>query len=313
MKISGNDNIDIHSLKVFCKVVENKSFTKAAKELFLSQPTISAHISKLEKSFGSRLLDRLSNEIHPTKTGVILFEYGCKILKLKDEMVQSIHGYLGNTSGELVLGASTIPGEYMLPEFFRKFSTVYPKVKVKVKISDSAKVAEMVDSGQVEMGFVGAKPSGLVSEYFGNDSLVLIVPSGHRLLKTGQKIKKGAKIAAIDICELKKESFIAREPGSGTRKAMETGLEKSGFNLRDLQIVCELESTGTVKKAVIESIGVSIISDKAIKYEIKLGLLKTVKIKGLNIKRDFHLIHNPRRTPSPIAQSFMKFIKCQNV
>lgn len=309
MTISGNENIDIHSLKVFCKVVENKSFTKAAKALFLSQPTISSHISKLEKSFGSRLLDRLGNEIIPTKAGLILFEYGSKILLIKDEMVQSIGGYLGNISGKLVLGASTIPGEYILPEFFGKFNNAYPKVKVKAKISDSAKIAEIVASGQAEIGFVGAKPAGLVSEYFDNDNLVLIVPSGHRLLKTGQKLKKGVKTVAIDICELKKEPFIAREPGSGTRKAMEIGLEKAGFNLRDLQVVCELGSTGAVKKAVMESIGVSIISDKAIKHEVKLGLLKNVDVKELNIKRDFYLIYNPRRTLSPIAKSFMKFIK----
>lgn len=309
MKNSVNENVDLHSLKVFCKVVENKSFTRAAKELFLSQPTISAHISKLEKSFKTRFLDRRGSEIIPTKAGIILFEYGCKILKIKGEMVQSINGFLGNISGELSLGASTIPGEYIIPEFIGRFKSAYPGVKANVAIADSAKVTEMVSSGRVEVGIVGNQPEKLISEYLDNDNLILIVPPKHSFAEKGKNSKTGAEKAQIDLRQLKNEPFIMREAGSGTRKAMETGLKKAGFNLKDLKIACELGSTGAVKKAVMESMGISIISDKAVKYEVQFGLLNTVKVKGLNIKRAFHLIYNPKISLSPIARSFIQFIK----
>lgn len=315
MKEHLNENIDIHSLKAFCKVVVEKSFTKAAKALFLSQPTISAHISKLEECFGAKLLDRLGNEILPTRAGLILFEYGCEILKMKDEMVQSVYGYLGNISGKLLLGASTIAGSYMLPEYVVKFKNMHPKVKVIVEIGDSLKVMEWVDSGRIELGFVGAQPDKLSYEHFDADNLVLIVHPEHRWTKIKDNVKKTRKDRSkldiqirIDMNDLKDEPFIMREKGSGTRKATEKGLERSGFNLKDLNIVCELGSTEAVKQAVMEGIGVSIISDRAVKNEIKLGLMKIVKVKGVNIKRDFYLIYDPKRTMPPVAQSFIQFL-----
>lgn len=311
MKNNLNENIDIHCLKVFCEVVENKSFTKAAKALFLSQPTISSHISKLENLFDTKLLDRLGNEIHPTKAGLILFKYGKKILNIKDEMVQSIHSYLGNISGELILGASTIPGEYILPEFVVKFKNSHRNVKVIIEIGDSSRVMEMVTSGQTELGFVGARPNNMAIEYFDHDNLVLIACPDYKWSKRAQKTKRGKRpngIMEIDVDDLKGEPFIMREAGSGTRKAMKEGLESRGINFKDLKIICELGSTEAVKQAVMKAIGVSIVSDRAVKNEATLNLLKTVKVKGLNIKRDFFMIYNNKRTMSPIAQSFRQFI-----
>lgn len=309
-------DIDIHSLKIFCKVVEKKSFTNAAKALYLTQPTISAHISKLEERFGVKLLDRLGKEIHPTKSGIILYQYGDKILKIKDDMVQSIHSYLGNISGELILGASTIPGEYILPEFVTNFQKERPGVKIIVEIENSSKIIEMVASGKVELGFVGTKHDRLASEYFSYDHLVLIISPVQKLTKVRQNIKSGKRRHAkrdmemeIDIHDLSEELFIMREMGSGTREAMEKGLEKAGFSLKDLKVVCELGSTEAVKQAVMGGVGVAIVSDRAIKNEVKLGLLRIIKLKNLNIKRNFYLIYNPKRTLSPIAQSFIQFIK----
>ena len=127
--------MDIHRLEVFCKLVELKSFTKAAEAVFLSQPTVSEHIRSLESELQEKLIDRLGREALPTQAGKIVYKYAQKIIQLRNEAVQAIENYKGNLAGHLYIGASTIPGTYILPEIIGLFKAQYPAIQVTLKIS----------------------------------------------------------------------------------------------------------------------------------------------------------------------------------
>ncbi len=148
--------VDIRKLEVFCKVVELKSFTKAAEACQLSQPTVSDHIRSLEEEFGSQLVNRLGREVEATPVGQILHGYATRILKLKLETVQAIAQHGGQFIGNLLVGASTIPGTHILPGIIGSFRRHYPDVKVLVPITGSQTVAKRVLNGDYDLGLVGA-------------------------------------------------------------------------------------------------------------------------------------------------------------
>ncbi len=134
--------MDIHRLIIFCKVIELQSFTKAGEALGLTQPTVSEHIRSLEDSLGEKLIDRLGREILPTPAGKVLYKYGREIIQLRDKAVQAIGKFQGNLSGSLTVGASTIPGAYVLPRLVGTFKASYPAIQITVKIGGSGEIVK---------------------------------------------------------------------------------------------------------------------------------------------------------------------------
>ena len=177
--------MDLRRLEIFCKVVELKSFTKAAEAVSLSQPTVSECIRSLEEIIGKKLVDRLGREVLPTQAGQVLYPYACKIMELRQEAMQAIDEHSGKVSGQLLLGAGTIPGTYILPEFIGAFKGKYPLVRINLRISGSRRIAEDLLKGDLEAGVIGAKwndPSLEWEEIF-LDELVLTVYPQHRWAK----------------------------------------------------------------------------------------------------------------------------------
>ncbi len=293
--------MDLHRLEVFCQVVEQKSFTRAAEAVFLSQPTVSEHIRTLEELVGERLIDRLGREVHPTQAGRILFRYARKILQLRAEAMQAIEQYSGKLAGQLLLGASTIPGTYILPHYVGLFKTLYPAIQTTLKISGSRLVAEMVLEGEVELGTVGARwnDTTLAWQEIFADELVLAVPPEHRW----------AQRKAIGLDELAGEPFILRERSSGTRKVMEQLLLDHGFDPVRLTVVAEMGSTEAVHQSVRANIGVSILSRRAVAQDLDCGAVTVVPFKGLTMHRPFYLIHHKNRQLSPIGTAFLEYLQ----
>jgi len=293
--------MDLHRLEVFCKVVELKSFTKAAEAVFLSQPTVSEHIRTLEELMGERLIDRLGREVHPTQAGRILFRYARKILQLRAEAMQAIEQYSGKLAGELLLGASTIPGTYILPYYIGLFKALYPAIQTTLKITGSRLVAEMVLEGELELGTVGARwnDASLQWREIFADELVLAVPLSHRW----------ANRKAIEIGELADEPFILRERSSGTRKVMEQLLLEHGFDPGRLAVVAEMGSTEAVHQSIKAKIGVSILSRRAVAQDLECGALAVVPFKGVTMHRPFYLIHHKNRQLSPICTAFQQYLQ----
>jgi DNA-binding transcriptional LysR family regulator len=292
--------MELNQLKTFCAVVEKKSFSRASETVFLSQPSVSLQIRALEQELGTRLLDRQGKEVSVTGSGKLLYGYARKILQIADEAKQAIAQLKGLIIGEIIIGASTIPGEYILPRLLAEFKEKYPGIEINLMISDTKEVIHKVLDNEVELGFVGQREGSekLVFHSFATEKLVLIAPVHFPLPIHDQ----------ITVEELREVPFILRESGSGTRGAVARRLKESGVKETDLNIVMRVGSTAAVKKAVESGAGVSIISERAIDNEVTLGLLKQVPIKDLELQREFFTVYRRGRSHSPATEALLTFL-----
>ena len=293
--------MDLWQLKVFCKVVDLKSFSKAGGAVYLSQPTVSSHIKDLEESIGCQLIDRLPKKAVPTKAGEILYEYAKKLLSLRDEAETALAEFQGVVKGHLAVGGSTIPGVYILPQIVAKFTRKYPAVKISVALGDTGNVIDKILSGELELGVVGAQAEdGRIDQtLLFQDEMRLIVSAAHRWAE-----KKN-----IGLDELEKEPFIIRESGSGTLKSIQRSFEQKGRSVRKLNVIAEMGSTEAVRQAVKAEAGVSIFSTLAVKEDVCSGQLKAIKIKGLDLTQRFYITRLKKRTPSPLCKSFSDYLR----
>jgi DNA-binding transcriptional LysR family regulator len=296
--------VDLRRLEIFVKVAELGSFSRAAEALFLTQPTVSEHVRALEDELGVQLLDRLGRGATPTRAGTLLLGYARRLLGLSREATQAIAQFQGRVSGELLVGGSTIPGEYVLPALIGAFRGKYPDVSISLRIGDSRQVQEWVEEGQVEIGVVGAPPTAraLEGRPLMGDELVVVVAAGH----------PWASRRGVTLDDLKVEPMIVRERGSGSRDAFERALEGVGLGLGAFRIVGEIGSTQAIKQAVRAAVGVSVISRRAVEDECRAGLLACVKLRDLSISRAFHLVTHRDRSRSPLAQAFLAFVESQS-
>jgi DNA-binding transcriptional LysR family regulator len=223
------------------------------------------------------------------------------LLAFKRETVAAVEQFHGTLSGELWVGGSSIPGEYLLPAKLGQFTKKYPRVKPILRIGDSAGiVADLVD-GKVEIAYVGFKDQDarLVFEKIWDDEMVLAVPKGHPW--SGKK--------SVDVADLGSEKFISREHGSGTLDSIGQLLAKRRKPADEiLNITMELGSTEAVKEAVMGGFGFSILSRISIRHELEAGTLVEVPVRGLNMERSFYQVFHSRRPLHPIAQAFREFL-----
>ena len=292
--------MDIRALEVFSKIVELRSFSKAAEAVHLTQPTVSGHIKALEEELDVKLFDRLGKAVVPTKVGELLYSYAKRILDLRKEAVQALAEHLGALKGELVIGASNNPGSYVLPPLLARFKAGHPGVSVTLKVGDSQEIARGIASGIYELGAVGAKwdDDRLRCEKFVEDELYLVVPPKH----------PWANRSSVQLKELLNEPFIMREQGSGSRKIMEQALQVKGIDPARLRVVAELGSAEAVRQAVQAGAGIAFLSRWAIQHDLECGLLKSVPVKDLSLKRDFYLIVHRLRSLSPLGKAFLAFL-----
>ncbi len=295
------DDLDLRKLEIFYWVAELRSFSLAADHLRLRQPTVSAHVHELEERLGSKILNRVRGEVTPTALGQMLFERAKSLLALKRETIAALHHFQGRVKGELLIGGSNIPGEYILPRKLGAFVRKYPEVKPVLRIGDSAGIVEAVLDGRVELGFVGFKGEDgrLCFQRLWKDEMVLAVPKGH----------PWSRLRSVDLKDLRQERFISREGGSGTLRSFRRLLVRKGEEPEKLlNVVMELGSTEAIKEALIAGLGVSILSRTSIRREIRDGLLSGVPIRGLKLERDFYQVFHRQRALSPVSQAFRSFL-----
>lgn len=293
--------MDLWQLHIFCKVIEFKSFSKAGKMVHLSQPTVSSHIKDLEDHFGCRLIDRLAREALPTKAGELLFGYARKLIALRDETEVAMADFQGKIQGRLAVGGSTIPGGYMLPSYVGAFIKAHPDVTLFLDIGDTEAIIGKILEGTLELGIVGAlsRDKLISQEKWKVDEMALILPADH----------SWAKRLAIDIEELRKEPFIRRETGSGTLASLQASLSQLRFAVEDLHVVAEMGSTQAVIQGIKGGAGISILSITAVAEEIRAGTLKSVPINGLDLRRYVYIATHRHKSPSPLAEAFIRFLK----
>lgn len=294
--------VDFRHLETFCRVASLKSFSKAAEDLFLTQPTISGHILALEKSLAIRLFDRTGREVRLTKAGEIFYSFAIKILNLRKELTNALSEFSQGIRGELTLGASTIPGEYLLPKVMGAFKKEHPFFSISLKIADTKEIIKNVLEGIVELGLVGARinhPSLLYEKYM-EDEIIVISPSDHPLSH-----KKRVEMEA-----LMREPWIIREEGSGTQMAVEKMLRKRGKSLKQFQVIMEMGSTSALKEGVKAGLGLAFISKKAVEEELHRKSLSTLEVEGIDpVLRPIYIVSYRGRTFSPIGMSFLRFLR----
>ncbi len=296
--------MEFRKLEVFCKVVELRSFTKAAEETYLSQPTISEHIRGLENELGHKLFNRLGKEVEITPTGEVLYKYALEILQKQQEAIQAVAHFNGTLAGKISIGCGTIPGTYILPELISSFHHVHPSIKAILRITSSRIVAGNVLNGELEFGIVGAKwnEKKLTWAEIFSDELTLAVHPEHTLAGKDK----------VSLQEAIQFPFVLREPESGTRRVFAGILEKEGIRESDLKVVAEIGSTAAVKEAVKAGIGASVLSKRAVSDDLDCCKLVTLSMQGLDFRRSFYLVQRKNRELSPIATSFVDFIKTKH-
>jgi len=294
--------IDFRHLETFCRVADLKSFTKAASDLFLTQPTVSGHILALEQSLSLRLFDRLAREACLTKAGVIFHQYAAKILTSRRDLLNALSEFSQGIRGELSLAASTIPGEYLLPRLISGFKKEHPNSTFSLKIGDTKEVVRLMLEGMVELGMTGARLDHPSLRYDGyeEDEIIIVGPPGYLPAR-----KRRERFE-----DLSREPWIVREEGSGTQMAVENGLRKRGWTLKQLNVVMEMGSTSSVKEGVKAGLGLAFISRKAAEEELNQGSLFRIDAEGIEpIVRQIYVLSHQGKTLSPMGKEFLRFLK----
>lgn len=293
--------MNLKQLEAFVQVSESGSFSKAAKELFLTQPTISAHISSLEKELNVRLFIRNTKEVSLSDDGKDLYRYAKQITDLEKAIEERF--YMDSDDGKhfITIAASTIPAQYLLPKVLMCYRERYPKEQIKIMETDSSEVVTQVVDHMVDVGFAGTVLEKKHCKYipFYKDELAVITPDTpeYRILKEQNR---------DDIDWIKRKPLILREEGSGTRKEAEKQLKNAGISMEDLDIVASIANQETIKKSVKQGMGITVLSRLAAEDED--GLL-IFPIPGADEGRDINLVYNKNYQMTRSADRFIRIVK----
>ncbi len=293
--------MDDHKLKVFSIVAETKSFSRASEIIRLTQPAVSLQIQALEEMYGTKLFNRSGCVITLTKAGEMLYRYAKEISSLYAAAEKEIGGVTGLVKGVISVGASSTIGNYVLPAVIADFRRKFPKVAIHLQVGNTKNVVDFLNAGSVDIGLVegDVNKQKLLLEKLIPDEMVFIMSPYHHL----------AKKSSISIIELSKEPLIFREEGSGTRQAIEKYLAKHGMSQQQLKISLIMGSTESIKGAVEEGLGTSIMSRWTTRKEVKYGSLKTSVFKEDKFVRDFSLLYKKSKEHSHTIEQFMGFLR----
>ncbi len=293
--------MNLKQLESFTSIIESRSFSQAAKKLFLTQPTISSHISLLEKELNTQLLIRTTKDVHPTDDGKKLYTYAKQILNLQNTIFQEFN-VKSEESNLLTVGASTIPEQYILPEVLPKYIRKN-KSELKILQGDSSEVINKIINKEVEVGLVGTEIENLslIFEPFYKDKLVIITPVTYKYIKMKEE--------GFHVKDLLKEPIIMREEGSGTRKEIREFLKAHNFDINKLNVIATLNSIEAIKKSVRNNMGISIVSNLAVEDFAKDNKVLVFEFKEMNMYRNLYIVRNKEMYMSKCALKFIKFIR----
>ena len=291
--------MDIHHLRVFVSVFRNRSFSRASAELHLSQPTVSDHIKALEEELECRLFDRLGRTIVATKEAELLSDHAIEIIEKTAALKEIVGRFKQEVKGELIVGASTIPGTYLIPPLMAGFQNTYPLIAFQVHISDSGNIVESILSHKLLVGIVGVKLANPGLNYTPLLEDELLIVSSPALIKQN----------TITLAELRRFPMVLREQGSGTRKVVERILEENGLSPASLAIAGIFGSTDAVKEAVKAGLGISVLSRLSVADELKYRTLKGIKLMNIPMKRNFYVVTHRKRTLPLAYRTFLEYLK----
>jgi DNA-binding transcriptional LysR family regulator len=286
--------MNLERLRVFKTVAELKSFTRAAEDLYMTQPAISKNIKQIEDFYGVNLFYRIGNHIELTEAGNKLLQFANDILKLADEAKEALNKEKIHSGEQIVLSTGSTVGVYILPRVLKRFIRKFPNIHFTIEISNAENILNKFMDGSIDIGIIGALVHRTNLKYmpFISEQLKLIVANHHPWADK-------EKVSASD---LKNQPFFLRERGSGLRYVVEERLRKAGIELKNVTVMPNNEA---IVKLVEAGLGVSIVSEYAIAEDLELNRVKTVEIAGIDLERPFYLLYREEKTSS---ESFSKFI-----
>jgi DNA-binding transcriptional LysR family regulator len=294
--------MDTRQLAAFCAVVERKSFSQAAEVLGISQPAVSLQIRSLEERLGTQLIDRSGRRVAPTEAGERLYRGAQRLLSLERQLVEEVAAADESAPlhGRLELGASSGPGETVLPLLLGEFQQRHPEVHVALFVTDTQTIVERVARRELELGVVGAarRHRGVTFEPFFRDEVILVCPPEHSF--AGRTVK---------LEELKQEPLILMQEGAGVRQVIEDELRRAGVRLRDLDVRLELGLKESVRVAVRAGYGVSFISRTSVEADLAEGAVAAARVEGLEPTREISLARATGRQPTRVAEAFVAFAR----
>jgi len=292
--------MNLKQLEVFLAVVEKGSFSRASEATFITQSTVSQHISSLEAEFDLKLLDRSRKIVLPTEAGKLLLTYARQIVSKVREIPPAMKKFRGLEDTVIKIGASNIPGNYLIPAILPLFTARYPRVSLTVLQGDSRETLDRLKKEEIEVGIIGTlfEDKNIDFHPLGKDKIALVVKGDHRWA--------GGK--PISPKEMLTERFIIREVGSGTDKTVHEALAKAGIRPEQMKIQASLGSNEAVKQAVRNGMGAAFISETSIEKELAHGEMAVIRIRGVTLSRFFYLIRRRQRDLSPPARAFVDFL-----
>lgn len=286
-----------YRLKVFYTTASRLSFTKAAEELYISQPAVTKHIKEIESQLNTKLFDRKGTSIQLTPSGKILYEYAEKIRNIYRDLEFEIAQINHQHKGKLIIGASTTVAQYIIPEILAKFNAYYKDIKIELLTQNTEGISELLKKGKIDLGIIEGESQSSYFDYkiFRADEIVLVSKADHLLANKTLSLK--------DLYDL---SLIFREQGSGTLEFIQNRLKEKGIRIDDLNTVMHLGSSESIKNYLLYSDCMAFLSISTVLNELKNHSLTIIDIKNFTIERNFHFIL-PKGDQSELIQLFLKF------
>lgn len=294
--------LEMRDIEAFLAVVETGSFTTAAQQLFLTQPTVSARIASLEAALDAKILDRSPGCVRPTPAGEVFLPLARRLLRDREEAFTAVQDFLGRPGGTLLLGASSIPGSYLLPPVLAELHKAHPQIRVRIFVEDTDKTLESLRQGEVELAVVGrsVEEEGLNGTPVGQDEIVLVATPD--LADRFQGAKR------IEVEALEDLPLVLREPGSGTRAAALKALEEAGARVDRLNIVLEIGGNAAAREAALAGIGATFLSKLAVQDQVTAGRLVALPLAASPLLRPLVLVTRSGRTLSPGAAELVRLL-----
>lgn len=290
--------MNFRKLKIFYETAQHLNMTKVAKEMYISQPSISQSINELESELGVKLFDRIGKKLYLTHEGEVFLNYTRRMLNLYDESVKIIRDINLNEKGKLVIGASTTIGIYILPEIIKEFSSKFKDIEISLIIENTKNIEKLILENKVDFAFVEGDihSEEITKEVIWKDELVFICGE--------ENVLKNFKQVSVN--EITNEKFIMREEGSGTREHTELFFKKNKIKFNTF---LELGSTEAIKKTVEANLGISCLSYTVVKDKIKNNELYMFRLNEGKIERDLFLILHSDKFISNNMKAFIEYSK----
>lgn len=296
--------MNIETLKMFCRVVEEGSISKAARMSYVSQPAVTSQIRHLEKYYGGSLFDRSGGRLTPTEAGLTLYPYAKEIIEYFKRSEEAVQHIFKDYESTLHIGASLTIGEYLLPSVLGQFQQENNDIHFSLMVGNTPSVISGLENHDIDIALVEGivRNESLQIKKFAEDELILVLSRNHRWKNRNE----------IGIEELSEEKMIWREENAGARKIIEEILEEHHV-LHNIRSSMELGSTQSIKSAVEVGLGIGIIPKLSVDRELEIGILKQMPISGITISRDLWVVQRPSRFPKKSKEQFIAFLENSKV